>query len=348
MFYLTYRPKKITEIDNSGAQKTIEAILNSKRLPHAFIFVGQKGTGKTSTARIFAKAVNCLNNTFTKKGSSVEPCNSCKNCVSIEKSTSSDVVEMDAASHRGIDEIRSLIKEAGLLPMHGAYRVFIIDEAHMITSDAFNALLKTLEEPPSTVIFILATTNLEKVPKTIQSRCMLVNFKKARKDDVLKMLKRIIRAEHLEIESKLLDLIATHSEHSFRDAAKLLEELVIQKKLIYQDAKLYLGILGKEQLLEVMYKKNIAEALSWIEEFSQAGGNTKYLIERILEELRILLLAKNKITTEDDEPLDVNFTLVELSRLIKLFQEAYNNLKNAPIEIIPLEIAVVDFYNSKH
>ncbi len=346
MFYLTYRPRKIEEIDNSPAQKTIEGILQSKQIPHALLLVGQKGTGKTSTARILAKSINCLENLFAKKGSSIEPCNTCKNCLSIDKGASSDVVEMDAASHRGIDDVRSLIKEASLLPMYGRYRVFIIDEAHMITNDAFNALLKTLEEPPSTVVFVLATTNQEKLPLTIQSRCVIINFRKAKKPDIVKMLKRVSSAEKLTVEPKLLDLIASHSEDSFRDAAKLLEELAIQKKLTVSEGKTYLGILGKEQLLEVVDKKSLKESLLWIDEFSKAGGNVKYLIEQILEELRVLLLAKNGIMKEDEEPLPVTFSMVELSRLIKLFQEAYNNLKNTPVETIPLEIAVVDFYNT--
>lgn len=346
MYYLTYRPKKVEEIDNSTAQKTIEAILKSKQIPHAFLLVGQKGTGKTSTARILAKSINCLENAFAKKGSSIEPCNECKNCLSIEKGASSDVVEMDAASHRGIDDVRSLIKEASLLPMYGRYRVFIIDEAHMITNDAFNALLKTLEEPPSTVVFVLATTNQEKLPRTIQSRCVIVNFRKAKKPDIVKMLKRVAASEKLEVEPKLYDFIASHSEDSFRDAAKLLEELAMQKKLTFSEGKAYLGILGKEQLLEVVNKKSLKESLIWIDEFSKAGGNVKYLIEQILEELRILLLAKNGITKEDEESLPVNFSILEISKLIKLFQEAYNNLKSSPIETIPLEIAVVDFYNT--
>src|SRR3989344_5830719 len=170
----------------------------------------------------------------------------------------------------------AFIKESSLLPMHCDYRVFIIDEAHMITNDAFNALLKTLEEPPETVIFILATTNMEKVPKTIQSRCVIINFKKAKKDDVVKMLKRVSKAENLEIEPKLLELIANNSEESFRDAAKLLEELVIQKKLTFKEGETYLGILGKEHLLEVLHKKDLKETLTWIEEFSTAGGNVVF------------------------------------------------------------------------
>ncbi len=339
MYYLKYRPHTIDEIDNTKAKEIITKILSSKSLPHAFLFVGQKGTGKTSTARIFAKTVNCINR------QTINPCNHCKNCLSIDTSSSPDVIELDAASNRGINEIKNLIKEASFLPMGGKYRIFIIDEAHMITGDGFNALLKTLEEPPDTVIFILATTNLEKLPKTISSRCFMVNFGKAIKSDVKNMLKRIITHEKLVIEDKLIDLITSHSEKSFRDAAKLLEELVIQNKLNIDDAKNYLGIRSKESLLEVIASKNIKDSLVWIGEFSQIGGNIKILIEELLEELRMLLLKKSGLKIDD--ALDVNFTLSEITFLMKSFNEAYSLLKNTPIDTLPLEIAVVEFYNNK-
>ena len=160
MFYLKYRPQTIGEIDNTRVKELLRKILESDTLPHAFLFVGQKGTGKTSAARIFAKAINCLNNKFAKKTKSTEPCNECKNCRSIKNSSFTDVLELDAASNRGIEEIKNLIRETAFFPMAGRYRVFIIDEAHMITRDGFNALLKTLEEPPDSAVFILATTNL--------------------------------------------------------------------------------------------------------------------------------------------------------------------------------------------
>ena len=148
MFYLKYRPKTISSLDNSQIKDIVGNVLKSKEIPHAFLFVGQKGTGKTSTARIVAKAVNCLKNKFSSsaKSLSVEPCNACTNCQSVESSSSPDVIELDAASNRGIDDVRNLIKESNFLPMSNRFRVFIIDEAHMITPDAFNALLKTLEE----------------------------------------------------------------------------------------------------------------------------------------------------------------------------------------------------------
>src|SRR3990167_2336485 len=234
MFYLKYRPKKIAELDNVRAKDILIKILNSSEIPHALLFVGDKGTGKTSAARLFAKSINCLKNKFSKNNKDVEPCNDCKNCKSIDTSSSIDIVEMDAASNRGIDEVRKIIQESTFAPMGNRYRVFIIDEAHMITNDAFNALLKTLEEPPKSVIFILATTNLEKMPKTIRSRCNIVNFAKAKKNDIISMLEKIIRKEKIKIDKELITLIAQHADSSFRDAAKILEELTVQQILSYE------------------------------------------------------------------------------------------------------------------
>ncbi len=346
MFYLKYRPHTLEELDNTNIKEELKKILQSDRIPHSLLFIGQKGTGKTSAARILAKAVNCKKNKFAGKGNSIEPCNNCENCLTIDSGASVDVVEMDAASNRGIEEVRGLIKESAFLPMNNKYRVFIIDEAHMITHDAFNALLKTLEEPAQSVIFILATTHLEKVPKTIRSRCFAINFGRAKRADLLHMLKRISQAEKIKIDENLLKLIAKHSDHSFRDATKMLEELSIQNKLTLEEGKKFLGILTKDNLLEVIKKGGVKKSLLWIEEFAQAGGDFKHLSEQLLEELRKLMLVKNKIAVEDQE-VDVDFSLKQISTLIRLINEAYNNLKISPIESLPLEIAIVDFYNSK-
>jgi len=344
MFYLKYRPKTLSEIDNTSVKDVIFRHLDSGKFPHAFIFIGDKGTGKTSAARVFAKSINCLKNKYAKKGNTIEPCNECKNCTSINNSSSTDIIEMDAASNRGIDEIRKLIQDSSFLPMNNRYRVYIIDEAHMITNDAFNALLKTLEEPPKSVIFILATTNIEKIPKTIISRCSIINFHKAKKNDLISMLKRILKNENINLENSVLSLIASHSDNSFRDATKILEELLIQNKKTYEEVKKFLGILGKNSLLEVIQTKHVKDSLNWIEEFKIAGGNIKSLIEQLLEELRVQLLIKNSIRSEETD-LKLNFSIKELSNLIKLFTQAYNDLKISPIDILPLEIAIVDFYN---
>jgi DNA polymerase-3 subunit gamma/tau len=344
MFYLTYRPKTIEDLDNSHVKDVLINILKSKHLPHAFLFTGKKGTGKTSTARILAKSVNCLNNVFAGKGESIEPCNTCANCTAIESSSSADVVEMDAASNRGIDEIRSIIRESSFLPITGRYRVFIIDEAHMITNDAFNALLKTLEEPPSTVLFILATTNEEKIPKTIISRCLRVSFGKAKKTDIIQRLQKIAKKEKVPTDEKLFAFIAEHSESSFRDATKLFEELITQKKLTLEDAKQYVGLYADHTFLDIMTTTSIAKTLQWIDEFVQHGGSIKYLIESSLEQLRLALLQKSGIQVED---VKITLSLTEIAHLMKLLNEAYGALKITPIESIPLEIAVVEFYNRK-
>lgn len=343
MFYLKYRPKTINELDNSKVREIVSKILASKSLSHAYLFVGQKGTGKTSTARIFAKAINCQNNLFAdKKNHSFEPCNHCGNCLSVDHGNCVDVVEMDAASNRGIDEVKKLIYESNFMPMTTRYRVFIIDEAHMITSEAFNAFLKTLEEPPPSVIFIFATTNKEKVPKTIISRCQLVNFGRASQKDIINMLERCIKGEKIIIDKKLLPLIASHSDNSFRDAVKILEELVIQQKLQFEDGNIFLGF-SRKNFLEVIDKKNLKEILSWTDEFVQSNGSVKTLIEQVLEELRILLFKQAGLTLE--EAPDVKLKKREIILLIKLLTTAYQNLRSSPIESLPLEIALVEFYN---
>ena len=345
MFYLKYRPRKICEIDNSRVSVLFKKILEGETIPHAFLFVGQKGTGKTSAARIFAKAVNCLENKFAKKSTDFEPCNKCSHCLSINSSTFTDVVEMDAASNRGIEEIKNLIRETAFLPMSGRFRVFIIDEAHMITPDGFNALLKTLEEPSTSAIFILATTNMEKLPKTIISRCVKINFGKGKIEDIISMLKRIASAEKLEYSEDILKLIAHHSESSFRDAAKIIEEVSMQKIISESELENFLGIRGKNDLLEIIIKKDIKKIYMWIEEFSQNGGNFKSLIEDILDELRVQLLLKKGVTFDEVKPIDL--TVGEISRLIKLLLESYQQMKITPIESLPLEIALNEFYNDK-
>lgn len=348
MFYLKYRPKTIKEIDNLHAREMVGKILESSTLPHAFLFVGQKGTGKTSTARILGKAVNCLNNKFSRNNKKkdvfdFEPCNKCVNCKSIGLSSFTDVIEMDAASNRGIEEIKSLIRETSFLPMSGGYRVFIIDEAHMITNEGFNALLKTLEEPPKSAIFILATTNLEKLPKTIVSRCLKINFGKANTTDIYSMLKRITKSEKIDFSDDLLKLIASHSENSFRDAAKILEEATFQKIKSVEEMEKFLGIRGRNDLIEIIEKKDLKKTLFWTENFSRNGGDFKSLIEDILNLLHLQLLIKNDAIKNGGHK--TTLSLSEISLLMKLLVEAYQNLKNTPVDSIPVEIALIEFYN---
>ena len=326
MFYLKYRPQTLDEIDNSNVRETITKLLSSKQsLPHAFLFVGQKGTGKTSVARIVAKSLN----------------------KTTDETFSSDIVEMDAASNRGIEEVKNIIKEASYLPMTSSYRIFIIDEAHMITTEAYNALLKTLEEPPSTAIFILATTNIEKVPKTIISRCSIVNFGRAKQLDIITMLERIAKHEKMTVDKELFTLLAQYADFSFRDAAKILEDLSIQKKLTVQEAKEFLGLFGTKNLVEVLNTSQLPQALAWIQRFSSEGGSIKNLVEASLKDLHSLLLSKHGIKPEN-EPLKLDFSVAQITKLIKLLSEAHRTIAYSPIESLPLEIAVADYFGSNN
>ncbi|MCX6732178.1 MAG: DNA polymerase III subunit gamma/tau [Candidatus Roizmanbacteria bacterium] len=340
MYYLKYRPHTVEDLDNLTPAETIRTILKSKSLPHAFLFIGHKGTGKTSTARIFAKAVNCLSNVYAGKGTSIEPCNVCSNCKSIDKSSFSDVTEMDAASNRGINEVKELIRETSLMPMAGKYRVYIIDEAHMITNDGFNALLKTLEEPPETVIFILATTNLEKVPKTIVSRCVLVQFGSAKIDEIVHMLKRIRIGEKLDISDESLEIIAKHCDLSFRDGAKILEEIALSGKMDPESILKKIGIRSKVVLNEALKKKSPSDTLKWIKEFNASGGNISLLIEELLTDLQNHLLSLHKIPGNIST---LSYTLKETIVLMKLLNEAYGLIKQSPYPTIPLEVALLEY-----
>lgn len=346
MFYLKYRPRTIDEIDNTTVKEKIKKLLEAKEIPHALLLSGPKGTGKTSVARIIAKAINCQNNRFAGVSSTINPCNHCSSCIAIDQSSSPDVSEIDAASNRGIEEIKNLIKESVFSPMLGRYRVFIIDEAHMITTEGFNAFLKTLEEPPSSVVYILATTNWEKIPPTIRSRTAVIEFGKAKKSDILHMLKRIVEGEKLTINEKILPIIVKQSENSFRDAAKLLEELVIQNKLSDPDeVKNYLGLV-KTDLLTIIANQSLKDALFWIREFEERGGNFKNLIEELLQQLHYLLLVKNEVIGNEEE-IEINLSVKEISLLIRLLLQAYREMKFSPFESLPLELAMVEYYNNK-
>ena len=223
--YLKYRPQTIDELDLESVRQSLKNILSSGNIPHAFLFSGPKGTGKTSSARILAKIVNCQSP--TKEG---EPCNNCDQCLSIMKGNNIDIIELDAASNRGIDDIRNLKEGIYLAPNSAKYKVYIIDEAHMLTLEAANAFLKTLEEPPSHAIFILATTNPEKLPTTVISRLTTINFTKATPKDIARQLSRVAKGENIKIADEAINIIAKHSDGSFRDAVKILETLSFKTK----------------------------------------------------------------------------------------------------------------------
>jgi DNA polymerase-3 subunit gamma/tau len=223
VLYRKYRPQKFADLTGQKLiAETLLASLASGKISHGYLFAGPRGIGKTSTARIFAKAVNCKSYQKQKFG---EPCNRCTSCLSVADGSHLDLVEIDAASNRGIDEIRDLREKIKLSPVSARFKIYIIDEAHMLTPEAFNALLKTLEEPPQHVIFILCTTAASKIPATILSRLTRFNFKRAAEDEIIGALKKIANAEKIKIEDDALFEIAKLSDGSYRDAISILDQL---------------------------------------------------------------------------------------------------------------------------
>lgn len=332
MLYLTYRPKTIDEIDNTRVREVIQNYLLAPNIPHAWLFTGHKGMGKTSVARILAKEL-------CKTGDASLDEHIFKD---IENGVSSDVQEINGADNTGIDDVRKLVENVSFAPMIGKYRMYIIDEVHMLSTSAFNGLLKILEEPPSHAIFVLATTSLDKIPATIQSRCVRVDFGTANVTDVLAMLTRIEKGEGLTIPNETKELIAHNCDRSFRDATKILEELIAQKSLEPSIAQTYLGVRAKDNLLGYMQDKKAQVAIQWLQEYVTGGGDPKLLIEETIRRLHALILKLNGV--EPDYPVgEHTFTAVQLAKLLKLFHEAYNVSKSSPVPASAIQIAIIEY-----
>jgi DNA polymerase-3 subunit gamma/tau len=343
-FYLKYRTQRIKELDIAPARESLAKIVKSGKVPHALLFCGPKGTGKTSAARIVAKVVNCESTSLKLRGpKKAEPCNKCDQCVSITKGNNIDVIELDAASHRGIDDVRILRDAVKLSPAKARKKVYIIDEAHMLTTEASNALLKTLEEPPEHVIFILATTNSEKLIPTIKSRTTIINFRKAQPEEIVRSLERIVKGEKIKIKKESLLEIAKASEGSFREAAKILEQLLIEKKsLEKKEVGEYLfktKSFNVESFLGILAKKETKMAIEEIEDAVAKGMGADNLVELLLLRLRTALLARVGV----GEGLLDKFTKEDLIALINLFSQATVKLKVTPIEQLPLEVAIIEW-----
>lgn len=346
--YLKYRPQTLEELDPENVRESLQKIVASGKMPHAFLFSGPKGTGKTSAARILAKVVNCESTSLKLRGpGKLEPCNKCYQCTSITNGDNLDVLELDAASHRGIDDVRLLKDAVKLAPADAKMKVYIIDEAHMLTTEASNALLKTLEEPPSHVMFILATTNPEKLVETIRSRTTNIVFKRATLQELIRSLGKIVKGEKVKIEKEGLEVIAKASEGSFRDAAKILEQLITEGKRLDKESVEELLFQRKafsvENFLGLLAKRDTKEALQEIERAVGSGVTVRNLIEGVIERLRSALLAKVGMEGEDLK----DFDKTEVVLLIKLFARAVREIPDAILEQIPLEIAVVEWCEDK-
>ena len=289
--YRRWRPQNFdTLVGQQPVKQALTNALTSGRIAHAYLFAGPRGTGKTSTARILAKALNC------DHGPTPNPCGECDNCRRIAEGSSMDVFEIDAASNRGIDEIKALRDQLAFTPVDCRYKVYIIDEVHMLTTEAFNALLKTLEEPPSHVIFILATTDPHKIPATIHSRCQRFDFRRVTVEEIVQHLAMVAQGSGLEADEDALRLIAIQSEGGMRDALSLLDQCgVMAKKITAVTVREVLGIVGREALralVEAIGRQDVPLALSQLAALLEQGKDVRQLVTELIEYLRALLLFK--------------------------------------------------------
>ena len=337
-FYRKYRPAVLSEVDNESVRAQLTSFLSKKKqdLPHAYLFNGPKGSGKTTGARLVAKIFNC-----EKPNKSGDPCGKCDACRQIAEARHLDVLELDAASNRGIDEIRALRDTIALAPSSAPYKIYIIDEVHMLTTEAFNALLKTLEEPPLHAVFVLATTDVHKVPATIISRCIHVSFARADPKALLNALRRIVKDEKISIDDEALALIAANADGAYRDAVKLLEQVSFHKGKITQSIVRDLLAVSEEHVLNTfiaaLAKKDRKEALGVIEELVKNGRDIKTFLVDTLHRLESILVGSVM-----GKPTDV-LNEQNVRELIPRLTRAYSELRISPIPQLPLELAVVEF-----
>ncbi len=328
--YRKYRPARFNHLmGQNHVQKTILNAIKSGHLSHAYLFCGPRGTGKTSTARLVAKAINCI--TPDPEG---ESCNQCDYCLMMNQGSLVDLIEIDAASNRGIDEIRDLREKIRFAPNQAPHKVYIIDEVHMLTTPAFNALLKTLEEPPPHAYFILATTEIHKVPDTIISRCQRFDFRRIDQETLVDRLRYISQQENVEAEEAALELISRSSQGGMRDAISLFEQTLREGKLHLSVVQEVLGLVGNEgaiHLFSALEQKETSLALSEIQKLHEEGHNLYQFNREFLEFLRARLL----------EDLEKPEKVAQRLYWIDLFQKASVELKNTLIPQLPLEIAAI-------
>ena len=350
--YREWRPKNFEDVvGQEHITTTLKNQIQNDRIAHAYLFCGTRGTGKTSTAKVMAKALNCLNPV------NGDPCNECEMCKKINEGLAIDVTELDAASNNGVDKIRDIIDDAKYPPQEARFKVYIMDEVHMLSMGAVNAFLKTLEEPPANVIFILATTDPQKLPITILSRCQRFDFKRISKSDISDRLRKIVGAQGVLADEKSLELISRVSDGAMRDALSILDQAIAMGdgSVNYDSVVGMLGLVTNEYLFNItsaIIERNIQKAMNIIEEVVYAGKDINLFIKDLTGHFRNLLMAK--VTNNPEEVLDMsmeNINLIkeqgsrirveEIMRDIRILQEAEGNAKISKQARLYLELATI-------
>ncbi|MEW6093860.1 MAG: DNA polymerase III subunit gamma/tau [Chloroflexota bacterium] len=349
--YRKWRPQKWDEVvGQPHIVQTLKNAVAGERVAHAYLFAGPRGTGKTTAARLLAKAVNCLDPDLAKR-----PCNQCDHCKAVNEGRFLDLIEIDAASQTGVDDVRDLRDKINFTPNQGRYKIYIIDEVHMFSNSAFNALLKTLEEPPPHAIFILATTEIHKIPPTVLSRCQRHEFRRVPLDDIVKQLQSIVKSEKIKAEPEALTLIARQSAGGMRDAISLLDQLASTGGTISLDlAQAVLGTATSQTVLNLVgavLDRKPASGMDAIHAALDSGADPRLLARQVVDYLRALLLLQMGNAAQVDLSVEVRgqaekhaqaFAAPDILRMIKAFNAAAADQRGGWQPSLPLELALAE------